>query len=79
MTKTDTTIPTTKAARMLAIAELQRLGLLDGVSYQTLGELLGCDRATAFRARRDLATTQALLPELLAKARRLLATDAGRK
>ncbi|MFM8321280.1 MAG: hypothetical protein ACKOC5_10225 [Chloroflexota bacterium] len=77
MTTTNTTNHVTKAARLLILDQLQRAGLLDGLTYQQLGELLGCDRATAYRSLRDLATAQQLAPAMLQAAQARLELRQG--
>ena len=55
---------TTKAAHLVILYELQRTGVLEGMSYQAIADLLDMGhRSTAMRAVRDLPKVYALVEQ----------------
>lgn len=61
-----------RAARLLALDQLDQAGLLAGLTAQELGELLDVDPSTAHRTRHDLQPARELARAVLAAARQRL-------
>ncbi len=70
------TTHTSKAARLAVLLELDRLGLLDGLTQQQLTDILGAGhRSTVCRYLSDVVRIKAILPGLIARARDLVAEN----
>lgn len=59
-----------RAARIAALYELDRLGYLDGLTYQQIADALGLDhRSTAYRTMQDVAALADLVEQYKAALR----------